>query len=146
MMWQQFIVNLGDHCKTHPPLTEEWIDKGLFDLGVTLNADLKSFLLETDGLYDYKQFLWMVWTVRDLAAYNIEMRNHQEFADKGYNFEDIFFISNSGKDGILFGLPIVNNIIQACIIAWYPTTDERVLVSDSLEDYVTKWIAKTLFS
>lgn len=145
MMWQQFIANLGDHCKSHPPLSEEWVDKGLADLGVTLNDDLKLFLLETDGLYDYKQFLWIIWNVRDLAAYNNEMRNHQEFADKGYTFDDIFFISNAGVDGILFGFPIVNNIMQEEIIAFYPIENEREQRADNLEDYLTRWLGGGLY-
>lgn len=139
-MWKQIITNLGDHCKSHPPLSEEWIDKGLADLDVTLNEALKSFLLETDGLYDYKQFLWMVWNVRDLAAYNKEMRHHQGFAGKGYSFDDIFFIANSGKDGILFGFPIIDGVMQEHIVAFYPIEGERIKKADNLEIYLTGFL------
>jgi hypothetical protein len=74
-MWHKLISDLNQDYKFHAPLSEEWIDNGLADLDVALNNSLKSFLLETDGLYDYHQFLWMVWNVRDLAAYNKEMQN-----------------------------------------------------------------------
>lgn len=143
-MWREMISELSKDCKFHPPLSEEWIDKGLADLRVTLNDSLKSFLLETDGLYDYRQFLWVVWNVRDLLAYNLEMRNGQEFAKKGYMFEDLFFIANYGTNGILFALRIVNNKLQDDIIAWFPETNERITVANGLNSYLERWIKKDL--
>jgi len=143
-MWQKTITNLGNDCKLHPPLSEEWIDKGLADLNVTLNSDLKSFLLKTDGLYDHRQFLWMVWNVRDLLAYNMAMRTHQSFANKGYSFDDIFFISNYGTGGILFGFPIHKGVMQAEIVAWYPETNNRVAKADNLKSYLKLWINQEL--
>jgi len=137
-MWREIIANHCRDCKFHPPLSEEWIDKGLVDFGVSL----KSFLLETDGLYDYRQFLWIVWNVRDLSAYNQEMRKNQEFSDKGYTFDDLFFIANSGQDGVLFGFRIVNNKMQEHIVAWYPKTNKRITVADNLKDYLERWITK----
>ena len=141
-MWRETISNLCDGCKFNAPLSEEGIDKGLADLNVTLNDSLKSFLLETDGLYDYRQFLWMVWNVRDLSAYNHEMRKNKAFADKGYRFEDLFFVANSGTNGRLFGFRIVNNKLQEDIMAWYPETNERIKVADKLKDYLDHWINK----
>lgn len=143
-MWLDLIRTLDKNCKTHPPLSDEWIHKGLADLDVTLNASLKSFLQATDGLYDYKQFLWMVWNVRDLLAYNLAMREDEKFAKMGYKFDDIFFISNSGKDGILFGFPIADGILQEFIIAWYPETNERVQIAENLEHYLEEWLQGNL--
>jgi len=141
-MWRKMISDLSQDCKFHPPLSEEWIDKGLADLDITLNDSLKSFLLESDGLYDYGQFLWIVWNMRDLLAYNQVMRNHPEFADQGYTFDDLFFIANYGTSGILFGFRIVNNKLQDDIIAWFPETNERHKVADTLKDYLEHWISK----
>lgn len=139
-MWVEMIAELCKHCKVNPPLSAEWIDRGLDDLDVILHEGLRSFLLETNGLYDYKQFLWIVWNVRDLSAYNKEMRQHKAFADKGYQVEDIFFISNKGTDGILYGFPIVKRTLQEEIISWHPATNERRPIADNLEMYIKHWI------
>ena len=141
-MWREMISALSDDCKFHPPLSEEWIEKGLADLSVIVSNNLKSFLLETDGLYDHRQFLWVVWNARDLLAYNQEMRNNREFAEKGYTFDDLFFVANSGTDGVLFGFRIVNKAIQEDVVVWYPETNKRQIVADNLKDYLEHWIHK----
>ncbi len=143
-MWLQFVRQLDSNCKTHAPLSEEWIDKGLAELNVKLSESLKSFLLETDGLYDYKQFLWIVWNVRDLAAYNLAMRNDETFAARGYTFDDVFFFSNAGVGGILFGFPIVDGLIEEKIIAFYPANGERVDKAENLEAYLLGWFQGSL--
>ncbi len=144
IMWREMISELSQDYKFHTPLSEEWIDKGLADLGVRLNDNLKSFLLETDGLYDYRQFLWVVWNVRDLLTYNQEMWKSQEFADKGFMVDDLFFIANFGIDGILFSFRIVNNKLQDDIVAWFPETKERKTVAVNIKDYLERWINKDL--
>jgi len=143
-MWTQLIRQFNKDYKIHPPLSEEWVDKGLADLSVTLNYSLKSFLLETDGLYDVRQFLWMVWNVRDLSAYNLAMRNDEKFADMGYSFADIIFIANAGVDGILFGFPVVDGLMQEGIVRWHPKTNKRTQVADNLQTYLENWINKIL--
>lgn len=141
-MWLKLISDLSKDYKTHLPLSDEWIVKGLSDLDVTLNDSLKLLLLETDGLYDFGQFLWIVWNVRDLSAYNLAMRNDQKFADMGYSFTDIFFFSNAGVDGILFGFPIVDDTLNSHIVSWHPKTDERTQIADDLADYLKNWMNK----
>lgn len=139
-MWKELVSEVSDKCKFHPPLSEEWIGKGLADFDVPMNASLKSFLLETDGLYDYGQFLWIVWNVRDLAAYNKEMRVNNPYEESGHTFDDIFFISNAGVDGILFGFPIIDGVMQEHIVAFYPIEGERINKADNLEIYLTGFL------
>lgn len=136
MMWQKLLSNIGKHCKLNPPLSEHAIANTLNTFGAPLNDSLKSFLLETDGLYDPKPYLWLVWNVRDLAAYNNEMRTNNPYATSGKTFEDIFFISNAGVDGILFGFPIVDGSMQEKVVAFYPTEGERVDRAENLEEYL----------
>lgn len=138
-MWNQLIAAENERIKFNPPLSEEWIDKGLAELEVIINPELKSLLLETDGLYDSKQFLWIIWNVRDLSVYNMAMRNDKKFADKGYKFDNIFFISNSGKAGILFGFPIVNNMLSDFMILWFPENNKRIVLYYNLKTYIAIW-------
>jgi len=141
-MWNQLIAAEGERIKFNPPLSEEWIDKGLADLDVQLNDSLKSLLLETNGVYDFRIFLWIVWNVRDLAAYNQQMWTDNKFTQQGMKLADLFFIANAGNDGILFAFPIVNKKLQDNLVTWNPSNNSRTQKSPDLQTYLKRWVSQ----
>ncbi len=144
--WQDFIQNLTDDCKFFPPVTEEKINEAETSLKVKLPKDLRSLLLETNGIYNTQASIHLVWTLEEILRANLALRTEEFRAKSFMPLDHLLFFANAGVDGIHLAFPIAasGDVKNKDIIAWYPIEDSRPVVAYSLKNYVQSWISGKL--
>ncbi len=144
--WQDFVQNLTDDCEFFPPVTEEQITEAESSLQLKLPRDLRSLLLETNGIYNTKAKIHFVWTLEEIVRANSSLRTEEFRAKSFMPLDHLLFFANVGVDGILLAFPIAasGDVKNKDIIAWYPIEDSRPVVAFSLKNYLQRWISGKL--
>ena len=137
-MWREFLTEITPNLRFLPPATAEALDRVEDQLGLVLPTDLRSLLLETNGLYDTSVEQWqlkVIWSVEEIEQENLAVRSDPKRADSYMTFESLLFFAGAGVDGILFAFPITatRRVVEHNIIAWYPIEDSRPVLASSLE-------------
>lgn len=148
-MWRELIYTLTDgKCEFHEPATQQEISEVEDNLGAKLPQNLRSLLLETNGVSEtllLKDVLEPISLLIGSTAWIMQWNKYwrtEKFAFENYMpLESLLFFAPAGVDGILFafGITSTKQIINENIYAWYPIEDSRPCVAFSLADYLERW-------
>lgn len=130
-MWREIIEEFAS-AEPRDPAESGALDRTEEALGQSLPQDLRSFLLETDGLggaYGTD----VVWPVERILSDNLYFRNDAQFQQLYMPFDSlIFFGDNGGGDQFAF----VRKPERDEVFVWDHETDSRSFVSAGLENYL----------
>ncbi|PQO41232.1 hypothetical protein C5Y96_00515 [Blastopirellula marina] len=137
----------------YPPCAVGEIEEAEACLKVSLPADLRSLLLESDGVMDllsvdgqvFFESLWLIWPIEMMRKENLHARESamQDHAELGIG--DTLFFASAGTDGILFGCPVSPSEVPDCpVVAWYSMEGYLVLLAGSLSEFIEGWLANRI--
>ncbi|MEU8545568.1 SMI1/KNR4 family protein [Streptomyces roseoverticillatus] len=131
-MWQELISGLNSASEVGPPASRSVIDAIEAGLGQAVPDDLKNLLLEVNGVVD-EYGTDLIWSAERILEDNASFRVNSSFADLYDSFDSmLFFGDNGGGDQFAF----LRNPDRSEVFVWDHETDERRMVTDSLERYV----------
>ncbi|MFD4345844.1 SMI1/KNR4 family protein [Streptomyces coelicoflavus] len=101
-------------------------------LEIALPAELKAFLSESDGLLD-EYGTEVVWSAERILGDNLAFRKDDQYRSLYLPFDSLlFFGDNGGGDQFAFTCRPPRD----GVLVWDHETDERALVSPTLESFV----------
>ncbi|MET9991107.1 SMI1/KNR4 family protein [Streptomyces mutabilis] len=101
-------------------------------LGLAVPGELNALLLQSDGLLD-TYGTEVVWSAERILSDNLAFRGDDRFRSLYLPFDSLlFFGDNGGGDQFAFAC----RPPRAGVFVWDHETDERYLVSPSLESFV----------
>jgi SMI1/KNR4 family protein SUKH-1 len=128
-MWLELAAELG--LASAGPASEEDIAAAESAVGCELPGDLRSLLVETDGLGD-----GLVLSAGEIAQVNREMRTTADFAELYMPFEPLLFFGAEGN-GDLYAFPILAGVARSTdVFVWDHESDSRTATAFGLERYV----------
>lgn len=134
-MWQDVIDSITDDYKLFPPATGVEIAQAEEKLGVTFPQELRSFLLESNGLRA-NCGASVIWSVEQIVKDNLEFRSIAEFKEMYMPFDCLLFFGDNGG-GDQFAYPITSTGVDDLrIYMWDHETDGRPCYSYSIERYL----------
>src|SRR5438067_2438889 len=137
MNWRTFIYGMyakqehGDGLESkalfHPPASIQELADLESQVGTSLPADLRSVLLETNGVMstlkiddgDWFENMWLLWPTYQIINDNLLMRRESAAGEYEGPFQDLLVFANAGTDGILFANPIEHRVAAPNIMAWF---------------------------
>ncbi|CAL9452448.1 hypothetical protein SUDANB32_02462 [Streptomyces sp. enrichment culture] len=130
-MWRDLIESFPS-AESDSPADPSLLDRIESELGQSLPSDLRSFLLESDGLTD-EYGTDVVWSAQRILDDNMHFRGDEQFRSLYMPFDSLmFFGDNGGGDQFAFvRVPERNEVF-----VWDHETDSRNLVSPALESYL----------
>ncbi|MFZ4154862.1 SMI1/KNR4 family protein [Streptomyces pseudogriseolus] len=130
-MWRDLIESFPS-AESDGPADPSLLDRIESELGQSLPSDLRSFLLESDGLTD-EYGTDVVWSSQRILDDNRNFRGDEQFRSLYMPFDSLmFFGDNGGGDQFAFvRVPERNEVF-----VWDHETDSRNLVSPNLESYL----------
>ena len=134
-MWQEIVASLTDDYKFAPPASEAEIRQAEEKLGVTFPRELRSFLLEANGLHA-NCGATIIGSVDSIVKDNLEYREIAAFKELYMPFECLlFFGDNGGGDRFAYGITSTG-VNELYIYMWDHETDGRPCYSYSIERYL----------
>ncbi|MGA5313798.1 SMI1/KNR4 family protein [Streptomyces pseudogriseolus] len=132
-MWRDLIESFPS-ADSDGPADPSLLDRIESELGQSLPSDLRSFLLESDGLTD-EYGTDVVWSAQRILDDNRNFRGDEQFRSLYMPFDSLmFFGDNGGGDQFAFvRVPERNEVF-----VWDHETDSRNLVSPNLESYLRR--------
>lgn len=133
--WKGLIAAAVGDAQFHLPAPTEAMAEVEAALGLPFPDELKSLLLETNGLIaDYGANV--VWSLSEIIRRNLEMRHTEEFTSLYMPFDNLLFFGDDGG-GDLFAFPIQKNgrINQMDIFRWDHETDGRIWFASGLRQF-----------
>ncbi|MEU0046392.1 SMI1/KNR4 family protein [Streptomyces werraensis] len=130
-MWRD-LIEWFPSAESDGPADPSLLDRIESELGQSLPSDLRSFLLESDGLAD-EYGTDVVWSAQRILDDNMHFRGDEQFRSLYMPFDSLmFFGDNGGGDQFAFvRVPERNEVF-----VWDHETDSRNLVSPALESYL----------
>ncbi|MEU0679997.1 SMI1/KNR4 family protein [Streptomyces albogriseolus] len=130
-MWRDLIESFPS-AESDSPADPSLLDRIESELGQSLPSDLRSFLLESDGLTD-EYGTDVVWSAQRMLDDNMHFRGDEQLRSLYMPFDSLmFFGDNGGGDQFAFvRVPERNEVF-----VWDHETDSRNLVSPALESYL----------
>lgn len=139
-MWREFIQTLAQtdpypgEIRFFPGASKVQIASLEMHLGVAVPEDLKTLLLESNGIAD-EYDAGFLWSVERIAQYNQEMRTQAVYKENYMSFNDLFFFADAGN-GDHFAFPIIQGKVRPTrIYAWDHEGDSRKEVAFTLKNY-----------
>ncbi|GGN85970.1 SMI1/KNR4 family protein [Streptomyces albiflavescens] len=130
-MWREILEEFAT-AELHHSVEPGVLDRVEAALGQSLPQDLRSFLLESDGLED-EYGTDVIWPAERILSDNLSFRGDDQFRSLYMPFDSIvFFGDNGGGDQFAF----VRSPERNEVFVWDHETDSRNLVSPNLESYV----------
>lgn len=128
---------------TAPPASPIAITALKRSLNVTLPAELKAFLQETDGLYsDYD--IHLMWPVQRIEQENLWFRQEPTLKETCMPFDPLLFFADAGN-GDQFAYAIVNGVVpHSRIYVWNHEDDSRTCIAPSLHRFLERWLTGNL--
>jgi hypothetical protein len=132
-MWRE-IVEAFPSAELRNPVDSGTLDRIESALGQPLPDDLRSFLLESEGLVD-EYGTDVIWSAERVLNDNLSFRNDEQYKSLYMAFDSlIFFGDNGGGDQFAF----VQRPERNDVFVWDHETDSRNLVAPSLEHFVRR--------
>jgi len=137
-MWREFVSEIRSGYKFHAPASEAEITKLEQSLHVTLPGELRSLLLEMDGLYD-STGARLIFRAEDILKTNRDHRDEFSIRMFKTSFASLLLFGDWGN-GDMFAYPISQNgtIDGPRIVEWRHESDGVWPLVDSLRDLLRK--------
>lgn len=133
--WRKLIRGLTADAEFAAGASESQIAQAEEALGIPLPDDLKSLLLESDGVRaDHGADV--VWSCAQVAARNLKFRRFEDFRKLYMPFDNLLFVGADGNgDQFAYAIAASGEIIGADIYRWDHETDGRGWFSGTLVQY-----------
>ncbi len=142
-MWKEFVSNLTNDSKYLLPVKEDEIHKAEQILNVKFSEELKSLLLETNGIKSEFQ-VDLIWSLDRILNDNIQFRNYRDFKELYMPFDCLLFFADAGN-GDQFAYTIIDGKIRRNdVFVWNHENDSRIWVASSLKQYIEWWLNGTI--
>lgn len=142
LMWRELISGLFADAKFRAPATASELKRAERELQISLPDELKSLLLETDGVSaNYSSPL--VWPVEEIVTQNRFFRANPDFAELYMPFDSLLLFGAEGNSDH-FGYSILGGQIRlsSFIFEWEHESDGRVWFATDLPEYFRKCVPK----
>lgn len=142
-MWKEFINNLTKDSEYLLPVKEDEIYKAEQVLNVKFTEELKSLLLETNGIKGEFQ-VDLIWSLNRIMNDNIQFRNYSDLTELYMPFDCLLFFADAGN-GDLFAYSILDGKIRRNdVFVWNHENDSRIWVASSMKQYIEWWLNGTI--
>jgi hypothetical protein len=139
-MWRELVSGLFEDVTFSDPTTAADIRRLEEAFGLTLPDELKTFLLESNGVSaDYAP---LVWPVDEMIEQNRSFRENEGFAELYMPFDCLFFFGGDGG-GDQFAYRVLAGQIRdtSDIYRWEHECDDRGWFASNLKDFFERWVA-----
>jgi hypothetical protein len=135
-MWRD-ILDEFESAELRDPVDPGTLDRIEAALAQSLPQDLRSFLLESNGLED-EYGTEVIWPAERILGDNLSFRGDEQYKSLYMPFDSlVFFGDNGGGDQFAY----VRTPERNEVFVWDHETDSRHLVSPGLEVYVRSAMA-----
>ncbi|MGW7279205.1 SMI1/KNR4 family protein [Streptomyces sp. NPDC054844] len=130
-MWREIIAEFPS-AESSGPATQASLSRVEAALGLILPDEIRSFLLESNGLLD-EYGTDVIWPAERILSDNVAFRGDEQYRSLYMPFDSLVFFGDSGG-GDQFAF--VCQPPRREVFVWDHETDGRNLVSPGLESYV----------
>lgn len=142
-MWVELVRQLEPRAVFAEGATQERLPQLERALHITLPAELKSLLGESDGILG-EYGLHLIWSADEIEKQNSQRWNDPGFRSRYMPLDTLLFFADAG-DGELFAMGIIEGIIQLpYVYVWNPIDDSRTWVAPSIRKYLEWWLTGKL--
>src|SRR5207244_1879500 len=133
-VWRELAQRLTPDCEFAPPATVAQLAAAERAIGVALPADLRSLLLESNGVVG-QYGLGLVWPVERIEADNVAFRANPDFRELYMPFDPLLFFGDEGG-GDQYAFRILAGAVQPDnVYQWVHENDSRQWFAGDLRDY-----------
>jgi SMI1-KNR4 cell-wall len=143
-----------------PPASYEGVAAVEQVLNVKLPTDLKSLLLETNGILEMLRIddgewfenLWFFWTTSDIIEENLHIRRatmHPYDDNRRYcpRADELLFFAGSGWTDVQLAYPVNGEgLAESRVVAWYPILNELIELAPDLAQFIEGWLSGTILA
>jgi hypothetical protein len=142
-MWKELIEQHSSAVVVQAGASESAIKLAERALGISFPDDLRSCLLESDGI-DGEYGLGLVWSLERIVRDNQGFRENAEFGELYMPFDCLLFFADAGNgDQFAFAIQ-AGEIRRDDVFVWNHENDSRSWVAPSLSRYLEWWLSGKL--
>jgi SMI1/KNR4 family protein SUKH-1 len=142
-MWQQLAKQHSSAIVAHAGASESAIQLAERTLAVAFPDDLRSCLMESDGI-EGEYGLGLVWPLERIVRENRSFRETAQFRELYMPFDCLLFFADAGN-GDQFAFSIQAGAIRRDdVFVWNHENDSRAWVAPSLSKYLEWWLCGKL--
>lgn len=142
-MWQELVKQHSGAIIVRGGASESAIQLAERTLGVTLPGELKTLLLESDGI-EGEYGLGLVWPLERIVEDNLSFRGSDEFKELYMPFDCLLFFADGGNgDQFAFSIQ-AGGIRRDDVFVWNHEDDSRTWAAPSLSKYLEWWLSGKL--
>ena len=104
-------------------------------MGNKFPKELKSLLLESNGILGSCSVYGLVWSIENIVKVNLEYRQFPGFKSLYMPFDHLLFFSDVCTSD-LFGYAVLEETEQSSIFQWEHETDRRTQITYTLKKYL----------
>jgi hypothetical protein len=143
--WRSLIRGLASDAEFAASASTAQVFAAEKAIGVSLPDDLRSLLLESDGVRA-NHGADVIWSCADLAKGNLEFRNTEAFRELYMPFDNLLFIADDGGgDQFAFAIAADGRIATGYIYRWDHETDGRAWFSSHLTQYPERRLSPSYY-
>lgn len=141
--WCEFVsTKIPNHeC----PAGATWAEVSLAEdqLGLTLPADLKSLLMEANGVFG-EYDIPLIWPLERIVEENLRIKRDEGLRSRYMPLDCLFFFADAGN-GDMFAYAVVQGEVRCPdIFVWNHEDDSRRVVAASLKVFMEGWANGTI--
>ena len=133
-MWRELVSGLFDDARFQPPATSGQLQQLEATFGLELPADLRSLLLESNGVAAYYSAP-LVWSAAEMIDQNLLFRGNAGFRELYMPFDSLFFFGAEGNGDQFAYRILAGQIRESWIYEWDHESDNRQWFAHGLKDY-----------
>src|SRR5262245_22851149 len=141
--WRELVQRLTPDCEFSPPATAAQIAAAEQALGAALPADLRSLLLESNGVAGLYG-LGLVWPLERIEADNLAFRSNPDFCELYMPFDPLLFFADAGNGDQFAFCVLAGEVRKDDVFVWDHESDSRTWVAPTLERYLDWWLSGKL--
>ena len=139
-MWRESILQWERSAKFAQPTSMTALAEAEAALGSTFPEDLRSLLLESNGVSG-EYGLGLVWDVARIVKDNKFFRAQADFRRLYMSFESLFFFADAGNGDQFAFRVLAGQVKKSGVYAWNHENDSRIWVASSLKQYLEWWLS-----
>ena len=143
--WRSLIKGLAADAEFMAGASHDQVAKAEEAIGIPLPDELKSLLLESDGV-QANLGSRVIWSCAELVKQNLELRGFEAFRELYMPFDHLLFIGDDGGgDQFAFAIHANGEIAKHDIYRWDHETDGRGWFAGSLKQYFEFRLSSSYF-
>jgi hypothetical protein len=141
--WRELVQRLSADCKFSPRATAAQLAALERALRVTLPADLRSLLLESNGVVG-QHGLRLVWPIERIESDNATFRGNADFRELYMPFDHLLFFADAGNGDQFAYAVLAGEVRRDDVFVWNHENDSRTWAAPTLERYLEWWLSGRL--